>query len=123
VVKCMTCGRENMESKMKSCSKCLEEKPLENFSINRSNPDGHEYSCKDCMKKRGQNYRDLKRDKKKVPAATARRRGESTPAKAGRWAGKPSPTITRATPEQIIADLRRGLAIEIIDMIQEKFGL
>ena len=120
-LKCMACGREgrkNMESKTKRCSKCLEEKSFELFSINKSNNDGHEYICKDCMQKRMKDYRDKKAGvrRQKSPALRGLPQMQAKVA-------RPSHTITRATPEQIIADLRRGLAIEIIDMIQEKFGL
>lgn len=108
-----------MESKTKRCSKCLEEKSFELFSINKSNSDGHEYHCKDCMKKRAQDYRDRRAGGQKSPASKERK----MKIKRSRPDHKPLPIITRATPEQIIADLRRGFAIEIIDMIQEKFGL
>jgi len=117
-----------METKTKICSKCLGEKSLELFSINKSNKDGKEYICKDCMKKRAQEYRDSRKEDRsqKSPVSRGKRHLRAGQRKAKtkvRAPAKAFPTVTRATPEQIIADLRRGLAIEIIDMIQEKFGL
>ena len=137
VVKCMACGRPaegegKMESIPKRCSKCLRDLPIESFHKNKTTNDGLERWCKDCKKKASQDYRS-----KKAPASRGRshlragrrrtktlrvrdRSGSETKVRAP---AKAFPTVTRATPEQIIAGLRRGLAIEIIDMIQEKFGL
>ncbi len=35
---------------MKTCSKCKEEKSVEDFSKNKKSPDGLQYSCKACQK-------------------------------------------------------------------------
>lgn len=35
---------------MKTCSKCEEEKPLEEFYVDRRNADGHGCQCKTCVK-------------------------------------------------------------------------
>lgn len=41
---------------MKYCKKCNKEKPLEEFGIDRSEKDGHRYSCKNCLNKRQREY-------------------------------------------------------------------
>lgn len=41
---------------MKLCKKCGENKPIESFSKNKNNKDGHEYHCKECKKKRTREY-------------------------------------------------------------------
>ena len=35
---------------MKKCSKCFEEKPLDDFHVKRRNKDGRQLHCKDCHK-------------------------------------------------------------------------
>ena len=35
----------------KVCTKCAEEKPLDQFSCNKNHPGGHEYQCKECAAK------------------------------------------------------------------------
>lgn len=37
---------------MKICNKCLEEKPLSEFGMNKSCPDGHRGTCKGCVNAR-----------------------------------------------------------------------
>ena len=99
---------------IKKCSKCLDEKPLDEFSINQSTPDGHEYHCKDCRKKRMKEVRAIKSGRKVQRITNARRVIKEN---------SKSPKIMRQTPEQIISDLRRGLAVEVIELIRDKFGL
>jgi hypothetical protein len=46
---------------MKTCTKCNKSKSLDNFSINRSKKDGHNYVCKDCKNEyTKQHYSDNK---------------------------------------------------------------
>lgn len=33
----------------KTCTKCRQDKPLERFGNRKANPDGKEYTCKDCL--------------------------------------------------------------------------
>lgn len=101
----------------KTCSKCGAEKSMDEFSINKANRDGHEYHCKDCKKEKAREARarrsgkHLRVEKKTFPR-------ERTVA-----ARKPICAVTRATPEQIIAELRRGMAIDIIETIRAKYGI
>lgn len=47
--------------KNKQCTKCKEEKPLTEFSKNKSTPDGLQYHCKECHNKYVKvNYHELK---------------------------------------------------------------
>lgn len=41
----------------KTCSKCGQDKPLSEFSINKSNKDGHQSKCKDCVKEYNSRYK------------------------------------------------------------------
>jgi len=42
---------------MKKCSKCKEDKPLDRFSKHKTNKDGLQYECKDCVDKYNVEYR------------------------------------------------------------------
>ncbi len=52
------CGLDETLSEMKGeimgqkkkCSRCGQVKDIDEFSVNKSNPDGHEYKCKVCWK-------------------------------------------------------------------------
>ena len=48
---------------MKKCSKCGEEKPLDEFIKNKRNPDGLEYKCKICLRAYRKRWRDANQDK------------------------------------------------------------
>jgi hypothetical protein len=109
----MACGREGkekMETKTKKCSKCLEDLPLESFSLNRTTRDGREYRCKECKKKQTADYREKKSLVRKKPKRGPKFEKEKVPA-------------TNATPDEIIEALRKGFALQIIAMIKERFGL
>lgn len=43
----------------KVCSSCKTEKPLADFSKQKSNPDGYKYKCKSCQSKRTKELRNL----------------------------------------------------------------
>ncbi len=117
-----------MEGK-KRCSKCLEEKTKEEFHFNRSTKDGLERWCKECKRKSQQSLRDRKA--RRTPARTKRFQKSAVKninnIKKQEIFNKSKKTgstaIKHSTPEQIILELRRGLAIEIILMIQEKYGI
>lgn len=51
---------DNAEAGMgtKVCNVCKLEKPLSEFHRLATSPDGHQYTCKDCVKKRRAKYRD-----------------------------------------------------------------
>jgi hypothetical protein len=105
----MACGREANEMKGDkiNCLQCGAE-----FVAKRSDS---RLCSKQCNYKY---FGEHKGEKHKTAARNSRPQKQAQPA-----SRKGGPTTTRATPEQIIADLRRGFAIEIIEMIQEKFGL
>jgi hypothetical protein len=47
------------------CNECRKEKLLTEFhKSNKWSPTGHQYKCKDCMKKVSKKYRDLKKSRK-----------------------------------------------------------
>ena len=56
----------------KTCHKCKEEKPITEFSIDRSTPDGHRYQCRSCCKegKTDYNKRYYQEHKEKIKART-----------------------------------------------------
>ena len=65
-------------SKTKRCSKCGETKPIDDFYIDRSRPDGRTHWCKDCINLRDARYRHD--NKAKVAARQkeyAKRRGNA----------------------------------------------
>ena len=96
----------------KRCTKCGEEKPLEEFSKNISIADGLERWCKDCKKKQQQEYRDKHRD-----AIDGReiRKKRINPEKA--------PKIDDAIflDRETIAGLQRAVAKKIITVIEKAF--
>lgn len=54
------------EMETKTCSKCKREKPLTQFSKDKSKKDGHKYVCKLCAKVRDKAYREANREKLKA---------------------------------------------------------
>ena len=50
------------EMETKTCSKCKREKPLTQFSKDKSKKDGHKYVCKLCAKVRDKAYREANRE-------------------------------------------------------------
>jgi len=115
-------GRKTMvTNESKRCTKCGGEKLLGEFSKNRSTPDGLERWCKDCKGKQQQDYRDKHKGggngKKGLPRKY-RRKTENT--KDINRSVRKEP-LTTASPEAIIAALRKGVAREIIQIIEERF--
>ena len=66
------------EMETKTCSKCKREKPLTQFSKDKSKKDGHKYVCKLCAKVRDKAYREANREKLKARKKAYR---ESNPEK------------------------------------------
>ena len=128
-LKCMACGRyvierparereKIMDTKMKRCTKCGIEKPatLEFFSTNNSCPDRLERWCKTCKAKAQKDHRERMLAKSKPDPKPQRkivRRGASP---------SPAPMIS-ASPADIVIALRKGMAAEIVAMINERYGL
>ena len=108
-----------MEEK-KKCTKCERELSINDFYKNRAAPDGLEYWCKDCKRDRMAKYHRKKttgnngrKHKTEKAGAVAR------PTAISKSVKEP---LTTATPVEIVAALRAGVAREIIGLIQEKFG-
>ena len=51
---------------LKTCTKCGEEKPFEDFHKDRSKPSGRTYECKKCHKKRTMNNYRINAEEKKA---------------------------------------------------------
>lgn len=51
-----------MTSKTKVCTTCQKELPLNAFSKKGTNPDGLQYSCKECYNKQRREYNEKHRD-------------------------------------------------------------
>jgi hypothetical protein len=58
---------------MKTCSTCKQDKPLKDFPVNRTKPDGHTNYCKGCKKEYNAAYYIRTKDRHN-PARTVRRR-------------------------------------------------
>jgi hypothetical protein len=123
-LKCMSCGRRVKMEQMRECRKCKKEYPLTAEYFHRMG-DGFVYYCKPCRSEMQKGYKRKGKVSSVVPVPNKNQRVVKTrvakPIK--RSVDLPKPVIIRATPEQIIGDLRRGFAIELIAMIQEKYGL
>ena len=44
--------------KVKTCRRCKQEKPIEQFSLRRRASDGHTFWCKDCSKQYHREYKE-----------------------------------------------------------------
>lgn len=109
---------ENIEEK-KICTRCGEEKALKEFNKNASTKDGLERFCKLCAIK-------IRMDYKKKPKEKAKRDYRAEYAKRGKnkenelLKVRHLPQLIKATPEEIIMALRKGIAQEILkDLGQE----
>jgi len=101
------------EKKMKSCLRCKKEfeATADNFFRRSASKDGLEPYCKQCKNKMiNRNPGAIKIQK--IP----RNKNMRKPIKSTK-----SP-LTTATPREILAALRKGVAREIINIIEEKFG-
>jgi hypothetical protein len=78
----VTQEKEKIVSLLKKCSKCGLEKDLEKFAINRANPDGREYACRECMVKVRRDRRIAKNRperQKPGPKSSSRRSSSANP--------------------------------------------
>ena len=96
----------------KRCSKCGEEKPLEEFSKNISTADSLERWCKDCKKKQQQDYRDKHRGD-----------GNGKEERKKRVNPEKAPKIDDAIflDRETITGLQRAVAKKIINVIEKAF--
>lgn len=112
-----------MEEPLKRCPKCGQEKPATNdfFYKDGKSKDGFNCWCIQC-------HKDFKRNKKpKKDDSQFLEKKKFKTKEIVRSFKKPSPglidPITLATPEEIVKALRRGTAIEIMDMIRNGFEI
>ena len=136
--KCFNCGRRvkdpretkermDMETTKKVCSKCLKELPLttEFFNKNANNKDGFEGKCKNCRQKYFEDYRAGKRIRAGASKPAAKKDPVSKRPYRRRDLKKVDPPepLTKASPAEILIALRKGMAAEIVEMINEKYDL
>ncbi len=140
-LKCQSCGRrvadpqdpkENkiMEEK-KTCIKCGKELPRteEYFSKNARREDGFEGQCKTCRKKYFADYCAGKRVRKGAKKAEKKAAGKKDTGpkimdhRYGPKKVESSELLTKASPAEILIALRKGMAAEIVAMIEEKYDL
>ena len=135
---CMACGREpkgkeekmeeKMEEKKKICTKCGLPKSLDEFSKNKSTPDGLERWCKECRRKRQAAYR-----KKKKPGNDLLKGSRSEGKTIAKRKRKKRKTVdSKPTPpavaegilldQQLIKAIKRSVAKEIVGIIEERFA-
>jgi len=105
----------------KRCSKCGGEKLLGEFNKNRTNSDGLERWCKDCKGKAQQDYRDKNKGGGNGERSRPRKYRHKTESTKDINRSVRKEPLTTASPEAIIAALRKGVAREIIQFIEEKF--
>lgn len=109
-----------METTMKICSSC--KKPLdrtsENFNKNASAPDGFDYYCKKCKNEKQRTRYDAAEKPEKPKAKIARRKRSVT-----KPIGSVAEPLNFASPTEIVNALSKGVAREIITLIEHKFGI
>jgi hypothetical protein len=110
--------RRVMEEGKKNCTRCGNEFLLTDFSKNITSKDGLEYWCKKCKSSRQRQYREKKIKSCAAPKRAYRRRTTFRDVVVSRRQKEP---LTTASPEAIIAALRKGVAKEIIQLIEERF--
>ncbi len=116
-LKCMSCGRrKKMEEKTQRCGKCKKEFPMTSEFFHRSG-DGFTIYCKPC---RSEMQKANRREKFGSKPISAKRR---TIHHRNPIPDSPRIPTTKATPAEILIALRKGMAEEIIAMIQEKYAL
>jgi hypothetical protein len=97
---------------VKTCTKCEQLKPLDEFHKDTARPDGRTTWCADCRRARRNAWRDenLERERAKDVAAYAAQR--EARAEAARWYKvKASFNITRAQYEEMLSAQGGGCAI------------
>ncbi len=100
---------EVMEQK-KKCSRCGQVKDIDEFSINKSNADGHEYKCKACWK-------DIRAEKSKGKRAGGNgRRKHSSPVIPGSAQAKSIEPVTESLfmDPAAIRSIKRSVGKEIL---------
>ena len=106
----------------KICSKCKKPFPAtsEHFNKNASTPDGLDYYCKHC---KAESQKDRYRSRKNNPKSE-KKKAEKKPTRrrVAKQTGSVKEPLTMASPEAIIAALRKGVAREIITLIEKGFG-
>jgi len=129
-MKCLSCGRRVMETEKKTCTKCGGEFPEteDYFRKSSANKDGFEGQCKSCRKKYFDDYRKKKKNELSLPPdhppqkLKKQRKHTILPAHRKTQCRVTQSPLSTASPEAILAALRKGVAIEIIALIEGKFG-
>jgi len=119
-----------MEKGKKTCIKCGGEFPEteDYFRKSSANKDGFEGQCKSCRKKYFDDYRKKKKNELSLPPdhppqkLKKQRKHMILPARRKIRARVAQSPLTTASPGAILAALRKGMAIEIINIIEEKFA-
>ena len=105
----------------RKCRKCQKEYPLTAEYFHRMGDD-FVYYCKPCRSEMQKGYKRKSKVSSVVPVPNKNRRIVKTRI-VKRPVDPPQNLVTRATPEQIITALRKGVAEEIIQAVRERFGL
>jgi len=119
-----------METEKKTCIKCGKEflKTEDYFSKNPKTKDGFENQCKSCRNKYFKDYRKKKKNQLPLlpdhPPEKLKKQRKYTilPASHKTRARVALLPLTMASPEAILAALRKGVAREIIALIEKRFG-
>lgn len=112
-----------METEKKTCIKCGKEflKTEDYFRKSSATKDGFEGQCKSCRKKYFDDYR--KKKKNQSPEKLKKQRKHMILPASHKIQGRATQSpLTMASPEAIIAAFRKGVAREIIKLIEEKFA-
>jgi len=117
--------KDPKKEEKKTCIKCGIEFPsTEEYFRKSKTKDGFEGACKECRKKYFADYRAGRRIRVGTKKGGKTERVQKMPRRSNPVSiPKEQPTITTASPVEIIVALRKGMAQEIVDMIKEKFEL
>ena len=116
------------EKKTKRCCKCKKELPVEEFHKNKSSKDGLNSICKKCKSVYWHQKKDGTVIGTPLPTVLNKRKKPIRQILAGppvchlKTEIEKNP-ITRATPEEIVRALTKGVAEQIIQIIRERFSL
>ena len=112
-----------MEEKSQKCTKCGKEYPLtkEYYRRDKKQLDGFRSECRKCsaMMRTGTSSRKVRR--KNADASGNGGRTRKTKYIKSKFSVTVKKPVTMASPEEIIGALRKGVALEICQMIQERF--